>query len=96
MLYYLQDGEHLVVVATNAGADAPPGWWLNLQATPKAAVDLPEGPIWVTAHEADAAERERLWPRLVACHADYQKLADATERDVPIIILEPTDESADA
>jgi deazaflavin-dependent oxidoreductase (nitroreductase family) len=96
MLYYLQDGEHLVVAATNAGADAAPSWWLNLQATPKAVVDLPEGPIWITTREADTAERERLWPRLVARHADYQKLANATERHIPMVILEPTDERADA
>jgi hypothetical protein len=29
---YLPDGENLVVVAANGGADGPPAWWLNLRA----------------------------------------------------------------
>ena len=96
MLYYLEDVEHLAVAASNAGADDAPGWWLNLQATPRASVDLPDGPLWVTARETDGAERERLWPRFVACLADYGTYASATDRHIPIVILEPTDEAADA
>src|SRR6266480_1916207 len=33
-LIYLQDGERLVVVASNGGSDHPPSWLLNLQADP--------------------------------------------------------------
>src|SRR5215211_4076498 len=37
---YLRDGDNVLVVASNAGLDRPPGWWLNLQADPDAEVDF--------------------------------------------------------
>lgn len=96
MMYYIQDGEDLVVVASNAGSSTQPSWWLNLQATPKAAVDLPDGPMWVSVREADGADRDRLWSRLVAVHPEYQDLADASARHIAVVILEPSDEAFDA
>lgn len=32
-LVYMPDGDDLVVVASNLGAERPPAWWLNLQAS---------------------------------------------------------------
>ena len=37
-LIYVQDGERLVVVASNGGSDQPPFWLLNLQAHPDVGV----------------------------------------------------------
>jgi deazaflavin-dependent oxidoreductase (nitroreductase family) len=39
-LYFVEDGPAFAVVASNAGEDADPSWWLNLQATPDADVEL--------------------------------------------------------
>ena len=33
-LLYLEDGDDLVLVGSRGGSDAPPAWWLNLQAAP--------------------------------------------------------------
>lgn len=89
MLYYVEDGPDLAVVASNAGSDAPPAWWLNLQASPEAEVDLPDGRRPVVARAADAEEQVRLWPRLVASFDQYESYAAMTEREIPIVILEP-------
>ncbi len=43
ILGYFEDGPDLVTLAMNGWADAEPAWWLNLQAHPDAAVDLPGG-----------------------------------------------------
>src|SRR5262249_41365176 len=39
-LVYLQDGNDLVVVASNGGSDKPPGWFFNLQASPEVGVQI--------------------------------------------------------
>lgn len=38
-LTFLRDRADLVLIASNGGADRPPGWWLNLQRNPRAAVE---------------------------------------------------------
>ena len=39
-LLYIQDGEDYVVVGSRGGSDAPPAWWLNLQAMPEATIEI--------------------------------------------------------
>jgi len=96
MLYYLEDGDRLAVVASNAGAADDPGWWRNLQAEPLAWVDLPDGSRRVRARSAEEAERERLWERFTSLFDGYERYAAAAGRPIPIVILEPADESSDA
>jgi deazaflavin-dependent oxidoreductase (nitroreductase family) len=39
-MLYIQDGEDYVVVGSRGGSDAPPAWWLNLQALPEATIEV--------------------------------------------------------
>ena len=96
MLFYLTEGQAFAVVASNAGAAEAPAWWLNLQAQPRATVEVPSGSASVQAREATPGEQERLWTRFVAQLADYQKYAAATDRDIPVVMLEPTREDPHA
>ncbi len=96
MLFHLTEGEAFAVVASNAGATQAPAWWLNLQAQPRATVEVPSGAVPVYAREATPHERERPWLRFVAQLADYQKYAAATDRVIPVVMLEPTGEEAHA
>jgi deazaflavin-dependent oxidoreductase (nitroreductase family) len=43
----------------------------------------------ITAREASAEEKERLWPRLVEMYADYDVYQQRTDRQLPVIILSP-------
>ena len=43
----------------------------------------------MTAHVADADEKARLWPRIVADHANYGSYQTKTDRDIPVVVLEP-------
>ncbi|MDP9165985.1 MAG: nitroreductase family deazaflavin-dependent oxidoreductase, partial [Actinomycetota bacterium] len=38
---------------------------------------------------ADAAERNRLWPKLVDAYADFDTYQSWTEREIPVIVLKP-------
>jgi deazaflavin-dependent oxidoreductase (nitroreductase family) len=95
-LFYVEDGPNLAVVASNAGAEAAPAWWLNLQATPDAEVELPSGRRLVRARPATPDEQARLWPRLVAGYRSFEAYRRATNRDLPIVILEPRAEATTA
>lgn len=88
-LLYLADGDNLVVVASMGGAAQNPGWWHNLRGNPAAQVQVGDRTIRVRAEDADTAERERLWPRLVAIFPSYAEYQRATTREIPVIVLHP-------
>jgi deazaflavin-dependent oxidoreductase (nitroreductase family) len=96
MLSYLPVAAGYAVVASNGGASNAPAWWLNLQARPETTIDLPAGPVAVRARASDDVEREELWPRFVDAYSSYERYAETVERAIPIVILEPIDEGADA
>ena len=93
-LFYIDDGQSFVVVASNAGEYANPSWWLNLQATPDATVELAKRRIPVRARAATDEEADRLWPRLDAGYAEFARYRARVLRKIPIVILERTSSEA--
>jgi deazaflavin-dependent oxidoreductase (nitroreductase family) len=87
-LYYVAVGPDVTVVASNAGDDAPPAWYLNLQATPDAEIELWGERRLVRARHATPEERARIYPRFVAGLADYAEYERRTSRPIPVVILE--------
>jgi deazaflavin-dependent oxidoreductase (nitroreductase family) len=89
-LIYLDDGPDLVVVASKGGSDTHPAWFHNLMAMPSTEVTLPGGTRRrVRPRLARDAEREALWPRLVELYRPYAAYATHTEREIPVVVLEP-------
>jgi F420H(2)-dependent quinone reductase len=86
---YLEDGDSLVVMPSNAGSDAAPAWWLNLQANPDAEVQLGKERRPVRARRATAEEADRLWPRMRESYSGFEAYQQFTEREQPIVLLEP-------
>ncbi|WP_144123796.1 nitroreductase/quinone reductase family protein [Catellatospora sichuanensis] len=89
-LVYARDGERHLVVASNAGADRHPAWYLNLVADPAVTVQIGARTFAATARTAAAAERPRLWQLMVETMPNYQGYQETTERQIPVVILEPT------
>lgn len=88
-LLYLEDGADLVVVASQGGLPKNPQWYPNLLARPDTIVHLPGEARAVRARTADPDERAALWPRLVELYADFEKYARWTDREIPVVVLEP-------
>lgn len=88
-LLYLEDDANLVVVASNAGDDRHPAWWLNLEANHVATIRIKRKVIRVCAREATEVERTRLWPRFVRMYSGYENYRCRTRRRIPIVILNP-------
>ena len=85
----LQDGDKIMVVASRGGDDKHPAWFLNLRDQPKVEVTMEGKTRPMTAHIADAAEKAELWPRIIADHKNYAGYQKKTDRDIPVVILEP-------
>lgn len=88
-LYYIEDGDDLVVVASNAGQNVDPNWWRNLQVKPEAEVEIGTRRLPVRARAATPEEATGLWPRLDAGYGEYAAYRARTTRPIPIVILEP-------
>lgn len=88
-LLYVRDGERFLVIASNAGDDRPPAWWLNLREAGRAEIQVGREHHSVRAREADAAERPALWQKACAQYPDYQAYERRTDRPIPVVVLEP-------
>jgi F420H(2)-dependent quinone reductase len=91
-LLYLMDGRNVVLVASNGGAVRHPTWWLNLQATSEAWIQIKGIRRRVKAEQASAAEKQRLWPRMTAMYPGYERYQEITDRDIPVVILRSIEE----
>lgn len=87
-LLYLEDGDRLVLVASNGGADSHPAWFLNLEASPEAEVQIGREMRPVRARRATQEERAVYWPRLLEMWRSYDSYAKKTTRNIPVVVLE--------
>jgi deazaflavin-dependent oxidoreductase (nitroreductase family) len=86
----LMDGDAYVVVASRGGDDRHPAWFLNLRDDPNVEVVVEGHPrIAMTARIANPEERARLWPRITSKYANYAGYQQKTEREIPLVLLEP-------
>ena len=86
----LQEGSTVVIVASRGGDDQNPAWFLNLRDNPQVEVSLKGAPKQpMTARVATPEERARMWPKIVADHKNYGGYQKRTEREIPLVLLEP-------
>ena len=87
-LMYIDDPAGWLVMASNAGNDRQPSWFLNLEATPNATFQIGAEVHPVRAEVVDdAAERADAWPRFTAIYSGYEKYTTKTDRVFPIVRL---------
>jgi deazaflavin-dependent oxidoreductase (nitroreductase family) len=86
-MMFHEDGDRVVVMASNAGARKPPDWYANLRADPAVTVERGDETYPATATVATGEERTRLWSeitRLYPFFLDHEKKAD---REIPLVVL---------
>ena len=79
-------------VASQGGSPKHPVWYHNIVAHPR--IELQDGAVKKTyvAREVTGEEKEIWWERAVAAfppYADYQR---RTDRQIPLLLLEPVDD----
>ena len=89
-LIFARDGNDYLVVASMGGAPKHPNWYLNLQADPKARIQVKDEHIDVTAQTATGQDKPRLWKIVSAVWPNYDVYQSRTDRDIPVVVLSPT------
>ncbi|MCW2778295.1 MAG: hypothetical protein JWN17_2020 [Frankiales bacterium] len=76
-------------VASQGGAPKHPAWYRNLVEHPR--LELQDGPAKgdYVAREVTGEEKARWWERAVAAFPDYADYQKKTEREIPVLVLEP-------
>ncbi|MFC8232695.1 nitroreductase family deazaflavin-dependent oxidoreductase [Streptomyces sp. NPDC056661] len=82
------DGAY-AVVASLGGAPRHPVWYHNITADPR--VELQDGPVRqdMNAREVTGDEKRVWWERAVEAFPDYADYQEKTDRQIPVLVLEP-------
>jgi deazaflavin-dependent oxidoreductase (nitroreductase family) len=91
----VQEGDAIVIVASRGGDDHHPAWFLNLRDKPEVEVKYegkPKRPM--RARIATPQERSALWPRVTAKYKQYGSYQTKTDREIPLVLLEPVESTA--
>lgn len=85
---YLRIDGMMIIVGSYAGADINPAWVHNLRANPLARVEVGIDVFDVTARELPAAERDEIFPKVVAVAPGFADYQARTGRVIPLFELQ--------
>jgi len=88
-LVYTRDGDGYVIIASKGGSPEHPQWYHNLVANPAAVVEVGHDKVDVRARVTTGDERARLWRAQADLMPNFDEYAKATDREIPVIVLEP-------
>ena len=88
-LPYYPDGDKMIVVGSDSGAERHPAWVLNLIANPRVTVQYLADSGPAQAEVLDGDERKAMWERITAEAPWYAGYQQRTSREIPHIRLPP-------
>jgi deazaflavin-dependent oxidoreductase (nitroreductase family) len=86
-LIFGRDGDDILVIASYGGADNHPAWYRNLQADPRAGLQIKDKRFEAIARTATADEKPRLWHIMTDLWPRYDVYQTRTERPIPVVVL---------
>ncbi|MDB5446770.1 MAG: hypothetical protein JWQ97_2087 [Phenylobacterium sp.] len=87
-LIFVSNGDDPVIIASKGGAPEHPDWYQNLAADPHVHVQVKADVFDAVARTAEGPERARLWAEAVKVWPQYDDYQRATEREIPVVVLE--------
>jgi deazaflavin-dependent oxidoreductase (nitroreductase family) len=86
---YERDGDHYVVIGSNAGSERAPAWSLNLLANPEAEILVGGRRMQVRASNASGEERTRLINLMDRRYRGFEAYRARTDRELRVFLLAP-------
>ncbi|MET0233821.1 MAG: nitroreductase family deazaflavin-dependent oxidoreductase [Kibdelosporangium sp.] len=87
-LVYLPDGERIVIIASNGGADNHPAWFYNVKANPDITVEVGTEKYEAKAEALESgSERDELFARMAAINPGFAEYEKKTDRLIPVVAL---------
>ena len=90
---YRDLGGPLAVFASKAGAPSHPDWYHNLLANPEVTAEIGTDTRRFRARTATAEERAPIWDRQKQDYPGFADYETKTDREIPVVILDPITES---
>jgi deazaflavin-dependent oxidoreductase (nitroreductase family) len=87
-LIYGRSGDDYLIVASNGGSDAPPTWYVNLQANPEVEVQVLADRFRARARDATPEEKPEMWREMTSHWPPYDSYQEKTSREIPVVVLE--------
>jgi deazaflavin-dependent oxidoreductase (nitroreductase family) len=91
-LIYGEEGDGFVIIASKGGAPEHPAWYLNLLAKPDVKVQVAGTKYRCLARTVESPDRERLYAMMAKIYPPYIAYQEATDREIPVVLLEATAE----
>ncbi len=85
----VEHGGDYAAVASLGGAPKNPVWYHNLKANPHLQVQDGTTKQDMHAREATGDEKAQWWERAVQAYPEYADYQRKTDRDIPVLVLEP-------
>ena len=87
LAYHTVD-DKMLIIGSYGGADIDPAWVHNLRANPQAHIEVGTDAYDVTARELPPAERDEMYPKVVAAAPGFGEYQEKTSRVIPLFQLQ--------
>jgi len=86
-LGYTEDGNDVLVVASNFGGENHPAWSFNLDANPRAKIQIGRETKEVVAKRLTDSEKAMLWPKIADTIPQMKSYVQRTDRNIKVYRL---------
>jgi deazaflavin-dependent oxidoreductase (nitroreductase family) len=83
----LQDGDRLIILASNNARDSHPAWYHNIVANPDVTVEFGVDKFSERAKITEEPERSELFAKMVAANPFFGDYPNMTDRVIPVIAI---------
>lgn len=86
-LVFVPDGERIVLIASNGGADKHPAWYHNLRANQQLTVEVGTETYTGKAEFITGPEHDELYERMIELMPVFAEYRAGTSREIPVIAV---------
>lgn len=89
-LMYVETDQGYALIASFAGSDKHPAWYLNLDANPHVEIQVKSKKMAARAETVPPGNRYAdIWQKAVESYSDYDLYKTRTDRDIPVVEIIP-------